>query len=146
MSSSSCHHDQQRIRHAEQAFSIASRLAGRVIGPGTLPELAAPLETELCAVARAALVEGCIGETLAAVLALEQAQHASDGAIRATLLEVSEDLWAPERGRAAGTLPPGARPRATTHTRRVARRTTGAERAPRTARVSARLAARVRRG
>jgi hypothetical protein len=79
------------IRHAEQAFSIASRLAGRVIGPGTLPELDAPLETELCAVVRAALVEGCIGETLAAVVALEQAQHASDGAIRAVLLEVSED-------------------------------------------------------
>jgi hypothetical protein len=79
------------IRHAEQAFSIASRLAGRVIGPGALPELAAPLETELSAVVRAALIEGCIGETLAAVVALEQAQHASDGAIRATLLEVSED-------------------------------------------------------
>jgi hypothetical protein len=42
-------------------------------------------------VARAALVEGCIGETLAAVVALEQAQHASDGPIRAALLEVAED-------------------------------------------------------
>jgi hypothetical protein len=30
------------IRHAEQAFSIASRLAGRVIGPGALPELDRP--------------------------------------------------------------------------------------------------------
>jgi hypothetical protein len=79
------------IRHAEDAFSIASRLAGRAIGPGPLPEIAAPIETELRAVARAALVEGCIGETLAAVLALEQAQHASDVAIREALLQVAED-------------------------------------------------------
>ncbi|HEU4577013.1 MAG TPA: ferritin-like domain-containing protein [Polyangiaceae bacterium] len=79
------------IRHAEDAFSIASRLAGRAIGPGPLPELGAPIETELRAVARAALVEGCIGETLAAVLALEQAQHAGDVAIREALLQVAED-------------------------------------------------------
>ena len=53
-------------RHAEHAFSIATRLAGRVIGPGRLPGLEGALETELCAVARATLVDGCIGETLAA--------------------------------------------------------------------------------
>jgi hypothetical protein len=81
----------EETRHAEHAFSIATRLAGRVIGPDRLPGLEGALETELCAVAEATLVEGCIGETLAAVVALEQARQAGDEAIRATLLEVADD-------------------------------------------------------
>lgn len=79
------------VGHAEHAFSIASRLAGRAIGPGKLPELDTPLDTDLTSVARATLVEGCIGETLAAVLAQEQARKAGDTTARKALSDVAED-------------------------------------------------------
>lgn len=79
------------VGHAEHAFSIASRLAGRAIGPGKLSELDTPLDTDLASVARATLVEGCIGETLAAIIAQEQAHKAGDTTARQALLGVAED-------------------------------------------------------
>lgn len=79
------------VGHAEHAFSIASRLAGRAIGPGKLPELDTPLATDLTSVARATLVEGCIGETLAAIIAQEQAHKAGDSTARKALLGVADD-------------------------------------------------------
>ncbi len=79
------------VAHAERAFSIASRLAGRAIGPGKLPELDHPLELDLLSVARATLAEGCIGETFAAVVAQEQARLAGDSSVRQALLDVAED-------------------------------------------------------
>lgn len=79
------------VGHAEHAFSITSRLAGRAIGPGALPELNIPLDTDLLSVARATLTEGCIGETLAAIVAQEQAHKAGDSSTRQALHDVAED-------------------------------------------------------
>jgi hypothetical protein len=59
--------------------------------PGKLPELASALDTDLCNVALATLVEGCIGETFASVVAREQARLAGDDGTRLALSEVAED-------------------------------------------------------
>jgi hypothetical protein len=61
------------IRHAQLCFGIASAYAGETLGPGPLA-IEARMFTgfELQAAVRSAVIEGCVGETLAAV----EAQHA----------------------------------------------------------------------
>ncbi len=77
--------------HARDAFALASAYAGRNLGPGLLDvhhalTLRSPLE-----VVRTAILEGCIGETVAAVEAAEALAHATDPAVRAALARVSPD-------------------------------------------------------
>lgn len=78
----------EETQHAEQAFQLASTYAGRPIGPSALAldgnVTAADLET--CAVTT--LLEGCIGETLAALEASEALETATDPAVRAVLERV----------------------------------------------------------
>ena len=80
------------VRHASQAYAIASALAAAPIGPGALP-LAQELHlaTEPAAVAIAAAREGCRDETLAALLAAEAATQATDPLIRAVLHQIADD-------------------------------------------------------
>lgn len=78
------------IEHAQRCFAIASRLAGEPLGPGPLPIDGVNVHSLQDAV-RAAIAEGCIGETLAAGIAQEQAALARDEAVRATLLRIAED-------------------------------------------------------
>ena len=59
------------VRHAADAYALASAFAGKRVGPGALDLAGVAPHTELAAFARAAFVEGCVGETLAALEADE---------------------------------------------------------------------------
>jgi len=79
------------IDHAKRCFEIASRLSGRLIGPGELSQAGAGLETDWAEVVVATIHEGCVGETLAAALASEQARVASVPEVRDSLLKIAAD-------------------------------------------------------
>lgn len=80
------------VVHARLSFALASAFAGEVLAPG---RLALPngiqIATSLAELARAAAIEGCIGETLAVVLAAEQLKGATDPAVRAALTQIIQD-------------------------------------------------------
>jgi hypothetical protein len=79
------------LRHAEICFRHASNHAGRVLAPGALP-LHGALEAQSFAdFVRENLLEGCIGETLAAIRVGEQARAADDHALAAELAGIAED-------------------------------------------------------
>ncbi|AUX27705.1 uncharacterized protein SOCEGT47_083030 [Sorangium cellulosum] len=78
--------------HARLAYGIASRLAGRAIGPGPLLEAAtAPLAAGVADVVAALVEEGCVGETLGAAEAQEVARLAGDPALAAALARIAAD-------------------------------------------------------
>lgn len=56
------------VRHAQLTFALASAYAGRALGPRELAP-ATPRPADLATVAAAVFVEGCVGETIASLLA-----------------------------------------------------------------------------
>ena len=72
------------VRHARDAFALASRYAGQPVMPGAFP-LGDAVETspDLAALAAATVTEGCVGETLGAALAAEAAAMTTDPDVRA---------------------------------------------------------------
>jgi hypothetical protein len=78
-------------RHAEVAFALAGSFAGRALGPGPLDLDGALPEVEPRQVLSDVIVEGCIGETLAAVEAEHAAAHARDPLLRQTLATIARD-------------------------------------------------------
>ncbi len=78
-------------RHARLAFCLASAYAGRPLGPGRLQIDGALAETELADVLRTVIIEGCIGETVAAMEAREALAHVTDPALRFVFGEVARD-------------------------------------------------------
>lgn len=80
------------VRHAKQSLSLAAAYRGENISPRALPlPEALPLGADLVELAVASVVEGAVGETLAAVLAAEQAAVAEDPAVRRVLLGIADD-------------------------------------------------------
>jgi hypothetical protein len=80
------------VRHARSCFALASRYASEEIAPGPFPlGDGVRAETDLARVAASAFEEGCIGETVAAVVAAERLAHASDPAVRAALSAIAAD-------------------------------------------------------
>ncbi|WP_437743391.1 ferritin-like domain-containing protein [Sorangium sp. So ce1504] len=80
------------VEHARLAYGVASRLAGRAIGPGPLLEAAtAPLGASVAEVVEALVEEGCVGEALGAAEGREIAQRAGDPALAATLARIAAD-------------------------------------------------------
>ncbi len=80
------------IRHAELGFALASAYAGEALSPSALPEAARlSLASDLASLAAAAVKEGCVGETLAALVASAQHDVATDAAVRAALDVVRAD-------------------------------------------------------
>jgi hypothetical protein len=79
------------VNHARDAFALASSFAGRAIGPGPLEVRDALSATSMVDVVRAAVLEGCIGETVAAVEAAEALALAEDEAVRSVLQRVAAD-------------------------------------------------------
>jgi len=98
------------IAHAELCFALASRFAGRPLGPSELAMSGAVTDVTLVELAVAAVHEGCVGETMAAVLAGERLEQARDPQVRAALAKIAKDegrhaelawrtvVWAIERG------------------------------------------------
>lgn len=77
--------------HALSAFSLASVYAGRPIGPEPLPVADAVGAIDLDEAIHTTFVEGCIGETVAALEASMARDHTSDRAVRAVLSRIAED-------------------------------------------------------
>ena len=89
------------IGHARLCFALASAYAGEAIVPGPFPlgdvrvdspyRASGPGNSSLEAIAVSTFEEGCIGETVAAVLAAEQLARATDPAVRAALAQIAAD-------------------------------------------------------
>jgi hypothetical protein len=77
--------------HTKLCFQLASAYAGRALGPGPLDIAGSLTVTSLEGVVDLVLAEGCIGETGAALEALEAADSASDPVIRAAYAQIAAD-------------------------------------------------------
>lgn len=82
-------HDE--IEHARACFAIASRYAGRALGPSALDVAGADANRALSEVVAAVVIEGCVGETLSAVLADARRVLTRDADVRAALARIAED-------------------------------------------------------
>jgi len=79
-------------RHARLCFSLASAYAGETIAPGAFPfEGRVEVVSDLASIAARAVKEGCIGETIAAVVAAEELAAAEDPAVRSVLALIAEE-------------------------------------------------------
>jgi hypothetical protein len=80
------------IRHAGLCFALASAYAGETVAPGPFPVGGAmAIGASLAELAASTVIEGCVGETVAAVLAAEQLARATDPAVRAALAQIAAD-------------------------------------------------------
>ncbi len=79
------------VEHARLCFALASRLGGSALGPGSLDVSGSGNARGLADAAAAALVEGAIGETVAAMLAHEQLAGATDPGVRRALQRIAGD-------------------------------------------------------
>jgi hypothetical protein len=79
------------IEHARLCFAVVEYVSGEAIGPGALELRDLALSGDLADVAVTAVREGCVGETLAALVAREQLARTRDSMIRATLDKIAED-------------------------------------------------------
>lgn len=80
------------VRHAKLSLSLGAAYRGEPVAPRALPiSEALPLGMDLVELAVSSVVEGAVGETLAAVLAAEQAAIAEDPAVRRVLLGIADD-------------------------------------------------------
>jgi hypothetical protein len=80
------------VAHARGCFGLARRYAGKDVGPGrVLLRGAVPDETTLADLAALTVHEGCVGETLGVLLAMEQLAGAEDPEVRALLERIVRD-------------------------------------------------------
>jgi hypothetical protein len=79
------------VRHAARAYALASAYAGETLAPGPLDLSGVHALDTLEDLARATVLEGCIGETLAALEAAQQLAGTTDAAVRRTLAQVVAD-------------------------------------------------------
>jgi hypothetical protein len=80
------------IEHARLCFALASAYAGMDVAPGPFPLGGqVRLGAGLAGLAASTVVEGCVGETVAAVIAAEQLARATDPAARAALARIAAD-------------------------------------------------------
>jgi hypothetical protein len=79
------------IAHAELCFALAGRYRGAPLGPGRLPIEGALSAVSLATLAAETVREGCVGETLAALLAAEQLAGATDPEVCAALGRIAAD-------------------------------------------------------
>lgn len=77
--------------HTRLCFDIASAYAGQAIGPGPLDISGSLAVTSLADIVELVIVEGCFGETRAALEALEAADAATDPVIRAAYEQIARD-------------------------------------------------------
>jgi hypothetical protein len=78
-------------QHAKMCFALASRYAGRPVGPGPLAVGDALSDLGREAILVTTILEGCIGETVAAVEAAEALARAQDPAVCQVLSKIAED-------------------------------------------------------
>jgi hypothetical protein len=79
------------IEHARLCFEQASRFGQASMGPGALSMTGTERNITLTRSAAAVVSEGCVGETIAALVAREQAARAEDPAARQALNRIADD-------------------------------------------------------
>jgi hypothetical protein len=80
------------VRHTELCLALASAYFGYGVEPAGLPIVGAvEVGADLAAIAAEAALEGCVGETVAAVQAQESLWRATDPAVREVLAVTVED-------------------------------------------------------
>jgi hypothetical protein len=80
------------IAHAELCFGLAGAYAKRAIGPGALhTDNALHEPADRCTVAVAAVREGCVAETIGAMVATAAAARCVDPVVRAVLERIAAD-------------------------------------------------------
>jgi hypothetical protein len=80
------------IVHARLCFALASAYKGETVAPGPFPVGAGVhVSASLAAIAVSTVGEGCVGETVAAVVASEQLARTTDPAVRAALARIASD-------------------------------------------------------
>ena len=79
------------IDHAERCYALASRYGRSEIGPGPLPITGVTLGGGLLEVALRALVEGCVGETIAAITAQRTLETTREPQARQALEVIARD-------------------------------------------------------
>lgn len=80
------------ITHASMGFALASAYAGAPRAPSRFPDaVRAAFATDLVTLAVAAVEEGCVGETLAALVAGAQRDAATDVAVKTALVQIAAD-------------------------------------------------------
>lgn len=77
--------------HTKLCFQLASAYAGHAIGPGPLDVRGSLEASSLSDIVDLVIVEGCFGETRAALEALAAADAASDPAIQAAYAQIAAD-------------------------------------------------------
>jgi hypothetical protein len=77
--------------HAKMCFALASHYSGRPLGPAALPVFDALADLSPEAILTMTILEGCIGETVAAVEAAEALLHARDPVVCDVLAKIAED-------------------------------------------------------
>ncbi len=82
---------QDETIHAELCFGLASRYGDEPLGPGPLSPESALDGISLESAVRNALLEGCVGETLAAAEAQTASEHAKDPVVRGILERIAAD-------------------------------------------------------
>jgi len=79
------------IRHARVCFGVASAYLGQKLGPGPLALAGVRPSKSLAAAAAAAVREGCVGETMAALALEERASRAPTSGLRALIAGIAAD-------------------------------------------------------
>jgi hypothetical protein len=79
------------VRHARACFSLARRYGADAAGPAELRVDDAMARLSLAELAALTAEEGCVGETLGALLAEEQAARATDPVAKAILARIARD-------------------------------------------------------
>jgi hypothetical protein len=79
------------VRHAAVCFGFASAYGGEPVGPGPLAVDGGLERRDLATIAAATAREGCINETLAALVVAEARDAARDPVVHAALAAIAED-------------------------------------------------------
>jgi hypothetical protein len=79
------------VSHAKRCFALAARYGATRRGPSTLVVSDALRAMSLAEVAALTAEEGCVGETLGAVLAAEQRDRATDPEVKRALIGIAAD-------------------------------------------------------
>ena len=77
--------------HTRLCFALASQYGGTRVGPGKLEVRDCFEDMSLTAILKLVIREGCIGETVAALEAVEAAAQSTDPAVKSALLRIARD-------------------------------------------------------
>lgn len=78
-------------KHARWAFTLASAYAGHAVAPGVISVDNVLAHADFETLLETTILEGCIGETVAAIDAREDADNTTDPCVRNVLLQIAED-------------------------------------------------------